>query len=49
MISLHKKFLEKFENKELTVTVRSFIETSLTLMGLVYVRIVSEESAGKDS
>ncbi|KAF6208663.1 hypothetical protein GE061_017121 [Apolygus lucorum] len=45
VLSLHEKFLEKLGKKELSVTVRSFIETRLTLMGLVYVRIVSEESA----
>lgn len=45
VIGLHKKFLEKLEKKELSVMVRSFIETRLTLMGLFYLRIVSEESA----
>ncbi|XP_054262350.1 protein SERAC1 isoform X2 [Macrosteles quadrilineatus] len=43
--ALHQKFRELLESQQITVEVRSFIETTLTLMSLVYVRIVSVESA----
>ncbi|XP_046689244.1 protein SERAC1 [Homalodisca vitripennis] len=43
--ALHDKFRGLLDSNQLTVEVRSFIETTLTLMSLVYVRIVSVESA----
>ncbi|XP_073997810.1 protein SERAC1 isoform X2 [Rhodnius prolixus] len=45
VLTLHKKFLELLSSKELKMSVKSFIETRLTLMGFLYVKIVSEESA----
>lgn len=45
VLSLHSKFRSLLDSDKLQVEVRSFIETTLTLMSLVYVRIVSVESA----
>lgn len=45
VLSLHSKFRSLLDSEKLQVEVRSFIETTLTLMSLVYVRIVSVESA----
>lgn len=45
VITLHNKFKDLLNTKQLAIDVKSFIETRLTLMAFVYVRIVSEESA----
>lgn len=45
VLELHRKFRSLLEQNLLKVEVRSFIETTLTLMSLFYVRIVSVESA----
>ncbi|XP_014287921.3 protein SERAC1 isoform X3 [Halyomorpha halys] len=45
VLTLHHKFKELLNSQDLAITVKSFIETRLTLMGFVYVKIVSEESA----
>ncbi|XP_014240978.1 protein SERAC1 isoform X2 [Cimex lectularius] len=45
VLTLHTKFLNLLSSKQLDVEIKSFIETRLTLMGILYVRIVSEESA----
>ncbi|XP_075221639.1 uncharacterized protein LOC142324656 isoform X2 [Lycorma delicatula] len=45
VLELHKKFRSLLDKNLLNVEVRSFIETTLTLMSLFYVRIVSVESA----
>lgn len=47
VLALHAKFRALLDGENLQIEVRSFIETTLTLMSLVYVRIVSVESAGK--
>ena len=47
VLALHSKFRSLLDSDKFQVEVRSFIETTLTLMSLVYVRIVSVESAGK--
>lgn len=46
VLELHRKFRSLLDKNLLNVEVRSFIETTLTLMSLFYVRIVSVESAG---
>ncbi|XP_039283394.1 uncharacterized protein LOC111063546 [Nilaparvata lugens] len=45
VLELHKKFHSLVQQNQIQVEVRSFIETTLTLMSLFYVRIVSVESA----
>lgn len=45
VLELHRKFHSLVQQNQLQVEVRSFIETTLTLMSLFYVRIVSVESA----
>lgn len=47
VLTLHNKFKELLDTKQLDINVKSFIETRLTLMAFIYVRIVSEESASK--
>ncbi|KAK4882789.1 hypothetical protein RN001_006108 [Aquatica leii] len=45
VLNLHKKFLEMLEDTKLQPEIFSFFETSLTQMSLVYLRIVTPDSA----
>lgn len=45
LVELHRKFLELCDSKHFNPEIFSFIETSLTLMSIVYLKIVPFESA----
>lgn len=47
ILELHKKFVALYHGGQLNIRVFSFVETALTLMSVLYLRIVGVDSAGK--
>jgi protein SERAC1 len=47
VLELHRKFVALYRGGHLKIDVFSFVETALTLMSVLYLRIVGVDSAGK--
>ena len=49
ILDLHRRFVALYHKGHLKVNVFSFVETALTLMSVLYLRIVGVDSAGRIS
>lgn len=47
ILELHRRFVALYRGGHLKIDVFSFVETALTLMSVLYLRIVGIDSAGK--
>lgn len=47
MLELHRRFVALYRGGYLRLQIFSFVETALTLMSVLYLRIVGIDSAGK--
>ena len=47
LLDLHRRFAGLYHMGHLKIEVFSFVETALTLMSVLYMRIVGVDSAGK--
>jgi protein SERAC1 len=47
VLELHRKFVALYRGGHLKIDVFSFVETALTLMSVLYLRIVGVDSAGR--
>lgn len=47
ILDLHRRFVALYHKGHLKVKVFSFVETALTLMSVLYLRIVGVDSAGE--
>lgn len=48
MVDLHRRFVALYRAGHLKVELFSFVETALTLMSVLYLRIVGIDSAGRN-
>lgn len=46
ILELHRRFVALYRSGQLKLDVCSFVETALTLMSVMYLRIVGIDSAG---